>query len=229
MPTEISKFTTEDIEYLRHEDKPQMLRLLRPYGSGPFGAVIDIHGGAWTSGDLTDGQVRDEALAKAGFVVAALNFRHGSDGYPSSLVDINYGIRWMKAHAGELHTSADRVGLVGNSSGGHLAMLAGMRPKDPRYTAIPMQAPPSTVDATVCCVVMLWPVINPLSRYRYAIREQARANPPTWSSNMKERHDVYWGTEATMAEGNPMLALERGEAVVMPPALWGSGPTRSGA
>ena len=37
---------------------------------------------------------------------------------------------------------------------------------------------------------------------------------------MKEKHDTYWGTEAAMAEGNPMLILERGEKVVMPPAVW---------
>ena len=70
---------------------------------------------------------------------------------------------------------------------------------------------------------MLWPVINPLSRYRNAIRQHASADPPAWSNNMKERHDVYWRTEAAMAEGNPMLALERGEPVVTPPALWVQG------
>jgi hypothetical protein len=37
---------------------------------------------------------------------------------------------------------------------------------------------------------------------------------------MKEKHDLYWHTEAEMAEGNPMLILEKGEKVVMPPALW---------
>ena len=70
---------------------------------------------------------------------------------------------------------------------------------------------------------MLWPVINPLSRYRNAIRQHASADPPAWSNNMKERHDFYWRTEAAMAEGNPMLALERGEPVVTPPALWVQG------
>ena len=34
-----------------------------------------------------------------GCVIVALNFRQGADAYPSSLVDINYGIRWVKANA----------------------------------------------------------------------------------------------------------------------------------
>ncbi len=217
------EFATEDVEYIRHGDKRLMLRLFRPVGQGPFPAVIDLHGGAWNSGDLQECQARDEALARGGFVVAALNFRHAGDGYPTSVVDINYGIRWLKARAADLRTRPDLVGIVGQSSGGHLAMLAAMRPHDVRYAAIPLPAGSPAVDATVRSVAMLWPVINPLSRYRNAIRLHASVNPPAWTNNMKERHDLYWGSEANMAEGNPMLALERGEKVLTPPALWVQG------
>jgi acetyl esterase len=216
-------FETEDAEYLRHGDKRLMARLYRPRGQGPFAAVVDLHGGAWTSGDLQECQARDEALARSGIVVAALNFRHAGDGYPTSLADINYGIRWMKMRAAELRLRPDIVGIAGQSSGGHLAMLAAMRPHYARYAAIPLPPGSPAVDATVRSVAMLWPVINPLSRYRNAIRLHASANPPAWTNNMKERHDIYWGTEAKMAEGNPMLVLERGEKVLTPPALWVQG------
>jgi acetyl esterase len=79
------------------------------------------------------------------------------------------------------------------------------------------------VDATVQCVAMTWPVINPLSRYRHARRARDTANPPAWVGNIPERHDTYWKTEANMAEGNPVLVLERGEKVVTLPALWVQG------
>jgi hypothetical protein len=78
----------------------------------------------------------------------------------------------------------------------------------------------SGVDASVQGVMMLWPVINPLSRYRNAIRRSKEANPPAFTIGMKEKHDTYWHTEAEMIEGNPMLILEKGEKVVMPPAVW---------
>ena len=66
---------------------------------------------------------------------------------------------------------------------------------------------------------MSWPVINPLSRYRHAKRaiERVRRNGARASS---PRHDAYWRNEDNMAEGNPMLALERGEKVQLPPAIW---------
>ena len=102
-------------------------------------------------------------------------------------------------------------------------MLAAMRPNDPRYAAVPLPAGSPAVDASVRCVAMSWPVINPLSRYRHAIRSAKEPNPPAFSIGMKEKHDLYWKTEANMAEGNPMLILERGEKVPTPPALWVQG------
>jgi hypothetical protein len=99
-------------------------------------------------------------------------------------------------------------------------MLAAMRPHEPRYASIALDAGAPAVDAAVRCVGMLWPVINPLSRYHHALRSRAEANPPAWVGDIPERHDLYWRTEEAMADGNPMLALENGEAVETPPALW---------
>lgn len=221
MPT--YEITTEDVEYLRHGDKKLIARLYKPKGDGPFPAVVDLHGGAWNNGDLTGTQGLDETLAKNGFVVASLEFRHAGDGYPTSLIDINYAIRWIKAHARELKVDPNRVGSGGASSGGHLAMLAAMRPNDARYASVALPAGSPAVDATVRAVAMSWPVINPLSRYRHAQKHGKGPNPPAFTVGMKEKHDTYWKTEAAMAEGNPMLILERGEKVQMPPALWVQG------
>ena len=216
-------FTTQDIEYLSHGDKTLNLRLFKPSGVDPAPIVVDIHGGAWNNGDLTGCQARDEVLAEAGFAVAALDFRQAGDGYPTSLIDINYAIRWLKGSAKEFGIDPTRMGISGQSSGGHLAMLSAMRPQDPRYTEIALDIDSSSVDASVKCVGMMWPVINPLSRYRHALRSRGSANPGDWVGNLPESHDRYWGTEENMKEGNPMLALERKEPVKTPPAIWVQG------
>ena len=57
------EITTEDVEYLRHGEKKLIARLYKPKGDGPFPAVVDLHGGAWTSGDLGGTQGLDETLA----------------------------------------------------------------------------------------------------------------------------------------------------------------------
>ncbi len=137
--------TIEEIEYLRHGDRPLGLKLFRPSGKGPFPLVIDLHGGAWTKGGPSECDDRAAVLAAAGIAVAALSFRHAADGYPTSLIDINYATRWAKANAERLGTRPDMIGLCGQSSGGHLGMLSAMRPADPRYAAIAL--PPGSPAA----------------------------------------------------------------------------------
>src|SRR4029077_19692887 len=127
--------------------------------------------------------------------------------------DIHYGIRWIKSRAAELGGRPDMVGSMGNSSGGHQAMLLEMRPSDPRYTALPLASAPA-LDATVKCVIMTSPVIDPLGRYRYAKDLMAKGKTyPGAVDELLPCHDAYWKTEDSMAEGAPAGALERGEKV----------------
>jgi acetyl esterase/lipase len=213
-------FTTEDIAYLRHGDRALMLRVYKPVGAGPFPAVIDLHGGAWSKGTLEECKARDTVLAGKGIVAIGLDFRDGNDGYPSALVDINYAIRWVKANAARLGTRPDWVSLCGQSSGGHLAMLAAMRPDDARYAALKLPAGAPAVDGTVHSIVMTWPVINPRSRYYHLLRHRAAGTIPDQYKDIAERQTTFWKNDANMIDGNPMLILERGEKAVLPPTLW---------
>jgi acetyl esterase/lipase len=215
-------FDVADIEYLRHDDKPLLARVYKPRGAGPFPAMVECHGGAWCLSDRFTEKLRHEYMASHGVVSIALDFRSGNtDPYPASVQDINYAVRWAKHNARELKTKPELVGLSGQSSGGHLAMLVAMRPNDKRYAAIPLAG--STHDASVACVIMSWPVINPLSRYRHAKRGLAGDKPAEWPKSIIPRHDSYWVTEANMEEGNPTMILERGEKVLTPPAVWYQG------
>jgi acetyl esterase/lipase len=212
----------EDVEYFRHGDKPLLARLFKPRGTGPFPLIVELHGGAWCRGDRLNDTVINESLAKTGVVVAALDFRMPPQApYPASLADINYAVRWLKTRASELRSRPELVGIMGSSSGAHQAMLAAMRPRDPRYSALLLGAGAPTVDARLRCVVMCWPVIDPLARYHYVKELKARGKPyPDVVDRVLPLHDQYWQTEEAMGEGNPVLALERGERVEMPPVLY---------
>ena len=217
-----TEYDTADIEYLRHGDKVLLARVFKPRGEGPFPALVECHGGAWCQSDRCTEHLRHQYMASHGIVSIALDFRSGNeDPYPASVADINYAVRWAKAHARELKTRPELIGISGQSSGGHLAMLVAMRPHDARYAALALPAGSPPQDATVRCAVLSWPVINPLSRYRHAKR--ALASGGDWAKPIIPRHDSYWRSEAAMAEGNPTLALERGEKVLTPPAVWYQG------
>jgi acetyl esterase len=217
----IDSIDVQDVVYLEHPGQPLLARIYTPPGDGPFAAVVELHGGAWSKFDRTRGAALHGALARSGLVVVALDFRQGADGaYPASPADIHYGIRWLKANAERFKVDPNRIGMSGNSSGGHLGMLVAMRPFDPRYASIALPAHAPVVDATVKCISMLWPVINPYGRYRHAQRLLQTAEPPDWAGNIVKLHDAYWKTEDAMREGSPTLLLERGERVHLPPALW---------
>lgn len=210
----------EDMTYITHGREEYQLRLFRPEGTGPFPFVVDLHGGAWNLSDRMSGTMRAESFVPQGIASASLDFRHGQHGYPTSLQDANYAIRWLKSNAKKLRLDPERVGLVGASSGGHLAMLAAMRPGDTRYGALESAELDAAFDARVRCVGMVAPVINPLSRYRRAMKAAQAPNPPEWAVSMVEKHLIYWTDDTRMAEGNPLLILERNEEAELPPAIY---------
>lgn len=212
----------EDVEYVRHGDKSLLATLFKPKGKGPFPILIDLHGGAWCNGDRHNDKLLNEALAKSGILVVALDFRvPPQSGYPGSIADANYAVRWLKANAAKWNARADRIGMIGISSGGHQGMLGAMRHDDPRYAAIPHAG---SQDARVDCVVMLWPVIDPIGRYRTAKAIVAKGGDyPEQFARVLPSHDKYWGSEAAMAEGAPATALENGEKVELPPVLYVQG------
>ena len=201
----------EDVEYQRQGGRALLARLYRPAGSGPFPALLQVHGGAWVAKDRTDNDFIAKALAESGTFVASVDFRMPPEApYPASLADINLATRWLKAHAGHYAIRPDRVGLFGTSSGGHQVLLAAMRPEDRRYRALPLAAAPE-IDARPAFVISGWGVLDPLLRYRLA-REAGNAE-------LLANHHQYWGTEAAMSEGSPPAILEHGEPVYLAPAL----------
>jgi len=201
----------EDVEYQRQGGRALLARLYRPAGTGPYPAVLQVHGGAWVNKDRTDNDFIARALAESGILVASLDFRMPPEApYPASLADINLGIRWLKARARTYGSRPDWVGIFGTSSGGHQVLLAAMRPDDPRYAELPLAEAPQ-IDARVAFVISGWGVLDPLLRYHLAKK--------AGNSELVENHHAYWRDEPTMSEGSPPAILDRGEKAYLPPAL----------
>jgi len=220
--TQTYEVEVADVEYLRHVDTPLMARVYKPQGAGPFPIMVELHGGAWVRGDRLNGDSANEALAKLGVIVAALDFRMPPDGpYPASMADIHYGVRWCKTQAAEWNGRPDAIGAMGTSSGAHQAVLLGMRPNDPRYAELSPPAGAEEVDGTLGCVIPISPVIDPLGRYHYAQGLREDVTPPDGmaTENVVKSHDAYWQTEEAMAEAAPARILAGGERTALPPAL----------
>jgi len=171
-----------------------------------------VHGGAWASGDRLNNAPLDEALAKSGIVMLAIDFRMPPLWrYPASIADVNLATRWLKTHAQDFGSRRELVGGLGTSSGGHQLLLSVLTPEDPRYAALPLAEAPAE-DSSLPYTVLCWPISDPLARYRMV---RGKGN-----TRLVEAHDAYWPSEAAMAEGNPQAILERGDAATpLPPAI----------
>jgi acetyl esterase len=188
-----------------------MARIYQPAGPGPFPVVLDLHGGAWNAKDRRAEEPMDRALASSGLLVVAIDMTLAPEApYPASVQDANYAVRWLKANAKKWNGDGSKVGLYGSSSGGHVAELLAMRPRDPRYNAIPLPEAPG-VDATVAFVAMRSPVSNPLARYDKAVTMKREP--------MMKNHKTFFIPWEAIHESNPQEILERHEKVTLVPFL----------
>jgi len=188
-----------------------MARIYQPKGPGPFPTVLDLHGGAWNNKNRSAEEPMDRALAASGLLVAAVDLTLAPEApYPACVQDANYAVRWLKANAATWNGDGAKIGVYGSSSGGHVAELLAMRPRDARYNAIALPAAPN-VDATVAYVATRSPVSNTFARYQNA---EARKN-----ENMIKSNKTFFVPWETIHESNPQEILEREEKVTLVPLL----------
>ena len=210
-PKQSFELDISEVEYRRDQDFSWMARVYQPQGAGPFPVMLDVHGGRWNRGNRTNAEVMDRALAESGIVVAAIEFRLAPDHpYPAQVADINYGTRWLKAHARDFNADPASIGAIGSSSGGHGVFLSAMRPHDPRYSALPLDEAPE-LDATLNYILACWPVVDPHARIQYA--------HDTNNDGLITATNAYFTTIDGATEGNPHMILQRGEKVNLPPAI----------
>ncbi|PYN36144.1 MAG: alpha/beta hydrolase [Candidatus Rokuibacteriota bacterium] len=188
-----------------------MARVYQPQGVGPFPTLLDLHGGAWNNKDRGANEPMDRAVAASGVLVVAIDLTLAPEApYPASVQDGNYGVRWLKSKAAEWNGDAASLGVLGSSSGGHVAELLGMRPRDPRYNAIPL-AGDAKVDATVAYVATRSPISDTVARYQQAEKMKRES--------MIQNNKTYFRPWETISESNPQQILDRREPVTLPPLL----------
>jgi acetyl esterase len=188
-----------------------MARIYQPDGAGPFPTVLDLHGGAWNAKDRHAEEPMDRALAASGVLVVAIDMTLAPEApYPACVQDANYGVRWLKWKAASWNGDPSKIGVYGSSSGGHVAELLGMRPRDARYNAIPLPEAPR-IDATVAYIAMRSPISDPYARFQNA--EKLKRD------SMVKNHTTFFVPWETIFESDPQQILERHEAVTLVPLL----------
>ncbi|MEQ9507235.1 MAG: alpha/beta hydrolase [Hyphomonas sp.] len=102
-----------------------------PAGKGPHPVIVHFHGGGFVMGDLETHDAQCRLLCReTGCIVTAVDYRLGPEHpYPAAHDDSFAALRWMAEHAGEIGGDPARIGLAGDSAGGHLVIYCALRAK----------------------------------------------------------------------------------------------------
>lgn len=207
--------STSEFELIRTPDYTLKACLYHPQGIKHVPAVVCVHGGAWVSGDRTAVSGFTDLIAQTGIAVLAIDTRLAPRfPYPASVADVVYAVRWLKQHAEACGIDRNRIGTLGVSSGGYLALLSTMRYDNPEYR-IESDTINGSVDAKTAFVATCSGVLDPLARYQMAERRG--------DIDIIQCHDAFFQTVQTMEETSPPLILERHEKAYLPPALFFQG------
>ena len=118
----------KNIEYSNPDDQHLQLNMARPKeGTGPFPAVICIHGGGFRAGSREGFNGLCLQLAEKGYVAVTVSYRLAPKyQFPGAVHDVKAAVRWLRANAKTYHIDPDRIGTTGGSAGGHLAQFLGV-------------------------------------------------------------------------------------------------------
>jgi acetyl esterase/lipase len=123
----VSAFTSlTNVRYRAGTEPRHVLDLHRPnpLRAQPMPVILWIHGGGWLTGHKGDAPLIAE-VTSAGYVLAAMNYRYSSTApFPAQLQDVKAAIRFLRANAAAYGLDPSRIGVWGQSAGGHLAALA---------------------------------------------------------------------------------------------------------
>jgi len=140
--------------------------LYLPKGLDKAPVVIAAHGGGWQAGSRALYKYWGPFLARHGYALFSVDYRLGKAGtYPGSVYDLKAAIQFVRAKAVDLGLDPQRIGLIGDSAGAHLAALVALAPD--QFTAKYPGDPNTTASATVKAVVGFYGIYDMAAQWQH--------------------------------------------------------------
>jgi len=104
-----------------------------PQGGGKSPTVIAVHGGGWRLFNLDNYRYLGPWLAERGYALLAVTYRLATPerkAYPEAVDDVRAALKFARTEA-RLGIDPERLALLGDSSGAHLAALVALTERQP--------------------------------------------------------------------------------------------------
>lgn len=126
---EVQWLYSQDLEYHNYGNCKRHLQIIFPYKNGmkneeKYPLILFIPGSAWHKQEMYNDIPQYVTLAKRGYVVAAMEYRESDIApFPAQIEDVCNALKFIPSIAENFHIDTKHIFLMGNSSGGHIAMM----------------------------------------------------------------------------------------------------------
>jgi acetyl esterase/lipase len=145
--------------FAEHDGTKLLGDLYLPKGRAKAPVLVAVHGGGWQIGNRQFYRYWGLFLARAGYAVFAIDYRLGKPGsYPAAVYDTKAAVQFIRAKAAEFDLDPDRIGLIGDSAGAHLAALVALA--GDQYASAYRDDADAAVPANVKCMVGFYGVYD---------------------------------------------------------------------
>jgi acetyl esterase/lipase len=167
--------TRRNIEYAEHDGMKLHGDLYHPRNREHerlpvVPVVIAVHGGGWRNGTPATYKHWGPFLAQAGFAVFAIEYRlskPGQKSYPAAVYDVRAAVQFVRAQASALAIDPERIALMGDGAGAHLAALVTLADAEPPFSSQYKNDPNAGTPATVKAAALFYGIYDPAAQWEH--------------------------------------------------------------
>jgi acetyl esterase/lipase len=195
MAEDFTVATRADIVFAEHDGTKLIGDLYAPKGRDKAPVLVAVHGGGWQAGTRKSYAHWGPYLAENGYAVFSIDYRLSKPGaktYPAAVYDVKAAVQYVRAKAADLGVDPERIALIGDSAGGHLAALVALAGEEPAYSSEYRNDPYAATSPKVKAVVGVYGVYDmqrqwehdQLARPRDQITEKFLGTTPMMSRKL---------------------------------------------
>ena len=197
-----------ELQYATHDGVALAGDYYVPKAPGKYPVVVAVHGGGWQGGAKGGYRFWGPYLNQRGVALYAIDYRlakPGQPAYPQEVQDVRAAIQFVKSKAADLKADPERVGLMGDSAGAHLAALTALAYDSAPFANAYPSDPYASVNPRVKAVVGAYGVYDmvqqwmhdQIARPRDQIVEKFLGKPPMEDRKMYfESSPISYATRA---------------------------------